>query len=130
MLKHMLDQVGLDRAFAALANPTRRDLVDRLVRGPAAIGELAGPFDMTLAGVLEHVKVLEAAGIVVTAKQGRRRVCRLDTAVLRELESWIAHRRTARERQQDRLDDVLTDPARSGATPPPPARRPQRQEQP
>ena len=64
----------LDRTFAALSDPTRRDILDRLAEGPATLGELARPFEMTLPGLMKHVRVLEKARLVVTEKRGRTRV--------------------------------------------------------
>ena len=67
----------LDRTFSALSDPTRRHILERLAGGPATISELAQPFDITLPGLLKHVRILEEAGLVVTEKQGRTRQCRL-----------------------------------------------------
>lgn len=109
----MLDQTDgetqLDAAFQALADPTRRAIVDRLTGGPASVSDLAVPFVMTLAAVLQHLRVLETAGLVVTRKEGRVRMCRIDPAALRSVEDWIADRRLGWERKLDRLGAVLTD---------------------
>jgi DNA-binding transcriptional ArsR family regulator len=99
----------LDRAFGALADPSRRAMVDRLCRGPASVSELAGPLDMTLAAVVQHVQVLEASGLVRTEKRGRVRTCHIESAALRDVERWISERRTTWERRLDRLEDLLTD---------------------
>jgi DNA-binding transcriptional ArsR family regulator len=97
----------LDRVFQALADPTRRGLVDRLTRGPATVSELAAPLPITLAAVVQHLQVLQACGLVRTEKVGRVRSCRIDPAGLRAAEDWLHERRTAWERRLDRLADVL-----------------------
>ncbi|MFF7341043.1 ArsR/SmtB family transcription factor [Streptomyces sp. NPDC008163] len=106
MLNH---EVPLDRVFQALADPTRRALVDRLIRGPATVSELAQPLPMSLTAVLQHVQVLEASGLVRSEKVGRVRTCHIESAVLREAEQWIAARRTSWESRLDRLGDRLAD---------------------
>lgn len=83
----------LDRVFSALSDRTRREIVLRLADGPARIGELAEPFDMTLAAVGKHVRILEAAGLVKRRVEGRIHICRLDGEELETAESWLAHYR-------------------------------------
>ncbi|MEU5696439.1 metalloregulator ArsR/SmtB family transcription factor [Actinosynnema sp. NPDC020468] len=97
----------LNQVFHALADPSRRGMVDRLSRGPASVSELAKPLDMSLAAVVQHLQVLEASGLVRTEKIGRVRVCHLEGTALREAETWLAQRRTGWERRLDRLDDYL-----------------------
>jgi DNA-binding transcriptional ArsR family regulator len=97
----------VDPLFHALGDPTRRALVERLSRGPASVSELAGPVDMTLSAVLQHLAVLESSGLVRSEKTGRVRTCRLDPAVLRTAEDWITERRATWERRLDRLADYL-----------------------
>lgn len=97
----------LDRVFQALADPTRRGLVERLTRGPASVSELAAPLPITLAAVVQHVQALEACGLVRSEKVGRVRTCRIDPAGLRAAEDWLHERRTAWEHKLDRLADVL-----------------------
>jgi len=99
----------LDQAFQALADPTRRAVVERLCDGPASVSELARPFAMTLAAVVQHVQVLEGAGLVRSQKIGRVRTVQLDPAGLRASESWLVARRTRAEHQLDRLAAVLAD---------------------
>ena len=99
----------LDQAFQALADPTRRAVVERLCDGPASVSELAKPFAMTLAAVVQHVQVLEAAGLVTTQKIGRVRTVQVDSAGLRSTEAWLATRRTRVEDQLDRLAVVLAE---------------------
>jgi DNA-binding transcriptional ArsR family regulator len=103
---------SLDRTFQALADPTRRLMVERLSRGPASVTELAEPHDMSLPAVVQHLAVLEASGLVRSEKIGRVRTCRIDPAALRAAESWISERRSVWERRLDRLGEYLaeTDP--------------------
>jgi DNA-binding transcriptional ArsR family regulator len=97
----------LDLAFGALADPTRRGILERLGRRDASISDLADTFELTLTGVKKHVQVLEAAGLVRTAKVGRVRTCRLGPRRMeRELE-WIMKYRQTAEARLDRLGDFL-----------------------
>lgn len=100
-------QEPLDRMFHALADPARRGMVERLSRGPASVSELAQPLEMSLSAVVQHLKVLEASGIVRSEKAGRVRTCRIEPAALRQAEDWIAARRALWERRLDRLGDYL-----------------------
>src|SRR2546427_7069246 len=100
---------ALDRVFQALADPTRRALVDRLSRGPASVTELARPVPMTLVAVIQHLQVLEASGLVHSEKIGRSRIFTIAPAALRTAEYWIADRRTTWERRLDRLGQILTE---------------------
>jgi DNA-binding transcriptional ArsR family regulator len=93
----------LDRTFFALSDPTRRSILERLASGPATIGQLAQPFDLTLNGVKKHVGILEAVDLVITAKVGRSRECRLGPAQLEDAMSWIDDYRRAWERRLDRF---------------------------
>ena len=104
MLKESPD---LNLMFQALADPTRRAMVDRMTRGPASVSDLARPFAMTLAAVMQHLRVLEESGLVRTQKEGRVRTCRIDPAALRTAEDWIAERRTTWESRLDRLGALL-----------------------
>ena len=103
--------LDLDRVFQALADPGRRVMVERLSRGPASVSELAKPFTMSLAAVVQHVQVLEASGLVRSAKVGRTRTCSINPAALRSAEQWISERRTLWERRLDQLGDYLADTA-------------------
>ncbi|GAA3419745.1 ArsR/SmtB family transcription factor [Streptosporangium vulgare] len=106
----MLNQgASLDRVFQALADPTRREMVERLVRGPASVGELARPLAMSLPAVMQHLQVLEACGLVRTEKVGRVRTCHIEPGALRAAESWIAGQRTTWEHRLDRLGDLLNE---------------------
>ena len=97
----------LDRVFQALADPSRRAMVERLSRGPASVSELAQPLAMSLPAVMQHLQVLEAAGVIVTEKTGRVRSCRIEPKALRDAEQWLGRQRTQWERQLDQLDDFL-----------------------
>jgi DNA-binding transcriptional ArsR family regulator len=97
----------LDLMFQALADAGRRSMVDRLAEGPASVSELAEPLDMSLSAVVQHLKVLEASGLVRSEKQGRVRSCRLDAGRLQLAEQWINERRTQWEGRLDRLGDFL-----------------------
>ena len=108
MVNHMVQSQVLDRAFAALADPTRRGVLTRLGEGPATIGELAAPTGMTLTGMKKHVQVLEDAGLVRTEKVGRARQCRLGTERLDEAMAWISHYQRLWERRLDGLEVYLT----------------------
>jgi DNA-binding transcriptional ArsR family regulator len=97
----------LDRVFQALADPSRRSMVERLSRGPASVSELARPLAMSLPAVVQHLQVLEASGLVRSEKVGRVRTCRIEPDALRLAEGWIAARRSGWERSFDRLGDFL-----------------------
>lgn len=84
-------------------------MVERLSRGPASVSELAAPFDMTLAAVVQHLQVLEHSGVVRTEKVGRVRTCRIEPAVLSSAEDWIAKRRALWERRLDSLGELLAE---------------------
>ena len=111
ILKQMLNQQpALDLLFQALADPARRGMVERLSRSPASVSDLAAPFAMSLPAVLQHLRVLEASGLIRTEKAGRVRTCRIEPAALRTAEQWIAERRAVWERRLDRLGDLLAEP--------------------
>ena len=97
----------LDSAFGALADPTRRGILQRLGRSDAAISELADEFDMTLTGIKKHVAVLEDAGLVTTEKIGRVRRCRLGPRRLDDEAEWIAEYRRMLEGRLNRLEAFL-----------------------
>lgn len=99
----------LDRVFQALADPTRRRLLEQLSRGPAAVSELARPLPISLPAVVQHLQVLEASGLIQSEKRGRVRTCRLDPAALSLAERWIAARRTSWVHRLDRLGALLAE---------------------
>ncbi len=100
----------LNLVFHALADPTRRLLLERLTLGPASVSELARPLAMSLPAVVQHLQLLEASGLVRTEKIGRVRTCHIETAPLRSAERWIGERRTTWERRFDRLGELLAGP--------------------
>lgn len=108
MLKYS-EELSLDSVFQALADPTRRGIVERLTEGPATVSALASPLDMSLPAVMQHLAVLESSGFVRTEKVGRVRTCRIEPRTLRDAEQWIAARRTAWERRLDRLEELLAE---------------------
>lgn len=99
----------LSQVFAALADPTRRDIVARLSLGDATVNQLAAPYDVSLQAISKHLRVLEAAGLVSTSRDAQRRPRHLEAGVLDQMTAWIdRHRRQAEERFQ-RIDAVLAD---------------------
>ena len=116
ILKRMLNHsAALDRAFQALADPTRRAIVERLAREPASVSELARPLAMSLPAVMQHLAVLEASGLVRSEKSGRVRTCRIESKALSLAERWINDRRTEWEDRLDRLGDYLANLAKEGS---------------
>jgi DNA-binding transcriptional ArsR family regulator len=105
----MLNHPAIDSSLRALAEPTRRAIVERLSRGPASVSDLAKPFDMTLAAVVQHLQVLEESGLVRSEKVGRVRTCRIEAGGLNTLADWVAARRTLMERRLDRLGEILAE---------------------
>lgn len=106
----MLNQsAALDQVFQALADPTRRRMLERLSRGPASVSELAEPLEMSLPAVVQHLQLLETSGLVQSEKVGRVRTCRMDSAALRTAQHWIEERRDSWERRLDRLGDFLAE---------------------
>jgi DNA-binding transcriptional ArsR family regulator len=111
MLNH---QTSLDRAFHALADPTRRAIVDQLSRGQASVSELARPLRITLAAVVQHIQVLEEGGVIRTEKIGRVRTCRVEPQALAIVEQWLSKRRRMWEDHFDRLGAVLEEQKATG----------------
>lgn len=104
----MLNQsTALDLLFHALADPARRAMMERLSRGPAPVSELARPLPMSLPSVLQHLGVLETAGLVRSEKVGRVRTCAIEPQALSQAEQWINARRIEWDRHLDRLGDYL-----------------------
>ena len=115
ILNHMLNQsASLDRAFQALADPSRRAIVVRLTRGPASVSELARPLTMSFPAVMQHLAVLEDAQLVASQKIGRVRICRLEAATLDRAEQWLNARRAEWERRFDRLGRYLEEQQKEG----------------
>lgn len=96
--------IDLDRAFSALADPTRRAIVSRLCDGPQSVSEIAEPFDIALPSLLKHVRVLEESGLVSSEKSGRVRTCKVERDALQATEAWIHQHVTAWENRLDRLE--------------------------
>src|SRR3954468_16971561 len=99
----------LDKTFAALADPARRAMVERLVAGPASVSELARPLPMSLPAVMLHLKVLEDSGLGTSRKEGRVGTCRIQPQMLSQAEQWVSERRQMWERNLDRLGAFLED---------------------
>jgi len=109
MLYHMVkhSQTGLDASFAALADATRRGVLEQLWREDTSITELADRFEMTLAGMMKHVGILEQAGLVATEKVGRVRTCRLGARRLEEEMAWLEQHRQLWDARFDELERVV-----------------------
>jgi len=100
-------KIDIDRIFHALGDAARRGMLERLTDGPMSVSRLAEPMGMSLAAVVQHLQVLEAAGLVRTEKIGRVRSCRVDAAGLDVAREWLSARRPEWERAMDRLGDFL-----------------------
>src|ERR671936_31688 len=109
MLKYRSGGESIDRVFYALADPSRRVIVERLSRGPASVSELARPLPMSLPAAVQHLEVLETSGLVRWEKRGGVRTCHIEPAALRPVEQWISARRLSWERRLDRLGDYLAE---------------------
>lgn len=103
----MVKYWGLDEVFHALADPTRRAMVERLAHGPASVSQLAEPFSVSMPAIVGHLKVLEAAGIVASTKVGRVRTVQLVPDAFASARWWLDRQRPEAERQLDRLEHVL-----------------------
>src|SRR5689334_12619425 len=108
MLKHR-SRGEVDRVLHALADPSRRVIIERLSNGPASVSELARPLPMSLPAAVQHLQVLETSGLVRPEKRGRVRTFHIEPAALRAVEQWIGARRSSWERRLDRLGDYLAD---------------------
>lgn len=102
-------KIDIDRVFHALGDPTRRAMLERLSGGPMSVSRLGEPLQMTLAAVVQHLQVLEAAGLVKTEKTGRVRSCRVEASGLRAAEEWLRLRRPEWDRRLDLLGEMLGD---------------------
>lgn len=108
------DSHALDRAFQALSDPVRRGMLARLSQGSASVSELAAPLRMSLPAVLQHLKALEASGLVASEKKGRVRTVRLEPQVLTAAETWLNRRLKEWEARLDRFEDYLSTLKRNG----------------
>ncbi len=98
---------NLDLTFKSLADPTRRAVLARLTTGSAPVKDLAAPFEMALPSFMQHVRLLEEAGLVTTEKQGRTRMCSLQLDALTDVENWLSRQRSAWNARFDRLETFL-----------------------
>lgn len=104
-----MDDDQLSKVFAALADPTRRDIVARLTEGDATVSDLAEPYDVSIQAVSKHVKVLTDAGLVTQRKDAQRRPCHLEAEVFDLMTKWIERYRRQAQARYERLDAVLAD---------------------
>jgi DNA-binding transcriptional ArsR family regulator len=104
------NELSVDRVFHALGDATRRAMLERLTDRPMSVSLLAEPFDMSLAAVMQHLQILEDAGLVKTEKLGRVRTCRIESAGLDLAVQWLKARRPEWERKLDRLGEFLAQP--------------------
>lgn len=107
ILNLMVHYLPVDRTFAALADPTRRAVLERLGQGSATISELAAPFGMSLTGMKKHVRILEETQLVATVKVGRRRLCHLGPRRLDDVRDWVEIYRQMVNEQLDRFGELL-----------------------
>lgn len=110
-------QADLDRVFYALADPTRRTIVEHLSKRPASVSELAEPHAISLPAVFQHLQILESCGLVRSEKVGRVRTCRIEPTALRAAERWVTDRRTMWEKNLDRLSEYLAATKDAGKKP-------------
>lgn len=101
------DDDRLSKTFAALANSTRRAILERLAEGEATVNELAAPFDMSLPAISKHIRVLERAGLIVQGKKAQYRPCTLDVTPLEEISNWTEQYRQIWEARFDQMGDYL-----------------------
>ena len=99
----------LDQVFQALGDPTRRAVLQRLCRGAASVSELSAPFEMALPSFVQHLKVLEACGLMSSRKTGRVRTCRLNPRPLQQTEQWLGRQRSLWEKRLNQLDSYVLD---------------------
>jgi len=102
-----MTQDHLSATFAALADPTRRAILARLVEGDVSVTDLAQPFDMSMPAISKHLKVLERAGLIARGREAQWRPCRLAAGPLKEVANWVEHYRRFWEQSFDRLDHYL-----------------------
>ena len=120
----MVEHAPLDAIFHALADATRRAMLEALATGPRNVGELAAPFDMSLAAASKHIQVLERAGLVRREIQGRAHVCSLDAAPMHAGAEWLRHYEAFWNQRLDALETLLRQDARKSPTPRGTASRP------
>jgi len=103
-------KIDISRVFQALGDATRREILERISRGPVSVSQLAEPLQISLAAVVQHLQVLEESALIHTEKLGRVRTCRMEPAGLAAAEQWLHERRALWERKLDRLGEVLEEP--------------------
>lgn len=103
----MVKSQTLDRTFSALSDPTRREILERLARGPVSVSELARPIGISLPGVLKHIRILEEANLLTTQKNGRTRECRLGPEQMQDATHWIERYRQQWDHQLDQLEAII-----------------------
>jgi DNA-binding transcriptional ArsR family regulator len=113
-----LSEHQLDRAFGALADPTRRAILARLTRGDAGVLDVAGPFPMSQPAITKHLRVLEEAGLISRHRLARQRMCHLEPQRLKQLSDWVGSYREFWEESFERLDELLEELRGSGAETP------------
>lgn len=114
MVKYGMAIERLDRTFSALADPTRRAILERLAKGEATVSELAEPFDISLPAISRHLKVLERAGLITRGREAQWRPCRLEPGPLEDVAHWIDEHLRFWEESFDRLDELLRELQRKG----------------
>lgn len=110
MSEQTITTAAVDQVFHALGDPTRRALLEQLSIAPASVSALAEPRGISLAAVVQQLKILEQSGLVVSRKSGRVRLCSINPSGLRQAEQWITARRASWEQRLDRLGDLLAEP--------------------
>jgi DNA-binding transcriptional ArsR family regulator len=113
----MANLITVDPVFRALADPTRRAILERLGRGEASVTDLAAPFAMALPSFLKHVRLLEDTGLIATRKAGRVRTCALQAAPLALIDDWLVRQRTIWEQRTDRLETFVLAQQQEGSAP-------------
>ena len=117
---------GIDRTFAALADPTRRAILARLALGETSVSELAEPFDISLPAVSRHLKVLEHAGLIARGREAQWRPCRIELNALKGVDDWLEEYRRLWEQRLDRLEDYLRTLQSQSSQDKTPAKKPER----
>lgn len=107
----MTPETHLDLAFSALADPTRRAILGRLLEGDASVAELAAPFELSVRAISKHVAVLEAAGLLTKSSLAQKRLSRIQREPLREIDQWLDRYRALWESRLDKMEDLLRRPA-------------------
>ena len=110
------DSIRLDRAFQALADPARREMLARLATGPATVSELAQPLKMSLPAVMQHLRALEDSGLIRSEKKGRVRTVSIEPAAMSAAEHWFIEQRSIWEARGDRLESYLANLQDQGET--------------